>query len=179
MWSLIGLPLSGFLACHSRRESDVQRRCSLQYWQSCKLRDEGFVPLICPTCQNVFSGKASMPATPFAFKGFLTVHGVVFDVLLAEERTFARWAAVRQPSTRLASEGWLRARPRSLHLKKCTSPMLKPSSSNSDSVTAAVTLPPTVESTRTSTPRPRAAIDNTVRMAAVFVTGATATSGTS
>ncbi len=31
----------------------------------CKLRDDGIVPLICPTCQNVIAGslKASMPAT--------------------------------------------------------------------------------------------------------------------
>jgi hypothetical protein len=29
-----------------------------------KLRDDGMVPLICPTCQNVFAGKASMPAPP-------------------------------------------------------------------------------------------------------------------
>jgi hypothetical protein len=29
-----------------------------------KLRDDGMLPLICPTCQNVCAGKASMPATP-------------------------------------------------------------------------------------------------------------------
>ncbi len=57
--------------------------------------------------------------------------------------------------------------------------MLKPKSSISDSVTAAVTRPPTVESTRTSTPRPSAAIESTVRIAAVLVTGAIAMSGTS
>ena len=28
------------------------------------LRDDGMLPLICPTCQNVCAGKASMPATP-------------------------------------------------------------------------------------------------------------------
>ncbi len=34
-----------------------------------KLRDDGIVPLICPTCQNVFAGslKASMPATTCYF----------------------------------------------------------------------------------------------------------------
>jgi hypothetical protein len=34
-------------------------------WAFYKLRDGGTVPLICPTCQNVFAGslKASMPAT--------------------------------------------------------------------------------------------------------------------
>src|ERR1700730_13432833 len=32
-----------------------------------KLRDDGMLPLICPTCQNVCAGKASMPATPCYF----------------------------------------------------------------------------------------------------------------
>ena len=32
-------------------------------WASYKLRDDAIVPLICPTCQNVFAGKESMPAT--------------------------------------------------------------------------------------------------------------------
>ena len=52
--------------------------------QSCRrarwavlLRDNGMVPLICPTCQNVFAGEASMPATPP-----VTLHGVVFDILV-------------------------------------------------------------------------------------------------
>ena len=31
--------------------------------RSYKLRDDAIVPLICPTCQNVFADKASMPAT--------------------------------------------------------------------------------------------------------------------
>ena len=31
------------------------------------LRDDGMLPLICPTCQNVCAGKASMPATPCYF----------------------------------------------------------------------------------------------------------------
>ena len=57
-------------------------------------------------------------------------------------------------------------------------PRARPSSSSKDSVTAAVTLPPTVESTRTSTPSPSAAIDRTVKRAAALVTGAIATSGT-
>jgi hypothetical protein len=33
-------------------------------WAVYKSRDDGMVPLICPSCQNVFAGKASMPATP-------------------------------------------------------------------------------------------------------------------
>jgi hypothetical protein len=43
--------------CH--RNFDGQR-----HGRFYKLRDDGMVPLICPTCQNVFAGKASMPATP-------------------------------------------------------------------------------------------------------------------
>jgi len=35
--------------------------------RSHKLRDGGIVPLICPTCQNVFAGKASTPAIPCYF----------------------------------------------------------------------------------------------------------------
>jgi hypothetical protein len=49
-----------------------------------RLRDAENVPLICPTCQNVFAGQASMPANPFVFKGFLSLHGVVFDILVWE-----------------------------------------------------------------------------------------------
>jgi hypothetical protein len=42
----------------------------LKKWRSKKLRDDGIVSLICPTCQNVFAGfspKASMPATRCCF----------------------------------------------------------------------------------------------------------------
>jgi hypothetical protein len=45
-----------------------------------KLRDDGMLPLICPTCQNVCAGKASMPATPP-----VTLHGVVFDILVGSD----------------------------------------------------------------------------------------------
>ena len=40
-------------------------RCRAGPWMSIKLRDDGIVPLICPTCQNVFAGplNASVPAT--------------------------------------------------------------------------------------------------------------------
>ena len=39
-------------------------RCRAGPWAFCKLRDDGIVPLICPSSQNVFAGslKASMPA---------------------------------------------------------------------------------------------------------------------
>ena len=54
--------LSGFLACN-RAESPMWQGHGRSY----KLRDDGIVPLICPTCQNVFAGKASMPAPPCYF----------------------------------------------------------------------------------------------------------------
>src|SRR5882724_9229904 len=57
------------------RNFDGQR-----HGQSYKLRDDGMVPLICPTCQNVFAGKASMPAPPP-----VTLHGVVFNILVGSE----------------------------------------------------------------------------------------------
>jgi hypothetical protein len=46
--------------CH--RNFDGQRHARFYKW-----RDDGMVPLICPTCQNVFAGKASMPAPPCYF----------------------------------------------------------------------------------------------------------------
>jgi hypothetical protein len=67
---------------------DLRKLTVLQiarYWRSCKLRDVEFVPVICPTCQIIFAGKASMPAPPFLFKGFLSLHGVVFDILVCRD----------------------------------------------------------------------------------------------
>jgi hypothetical protein len=46
--------------CH--RNFDGQRHGRFYKW-----RDDAMVPLICPTCQNVFAGKASMPAPPCYF----------------------------------------------------------------------------------------------------------------
>jgi hypothetical protein len=45
-------------------------RSSIAQLRGCiaKLRDDEEVPLICPTCQNVFVGMASMPA-PLSFQG--------------------------------------------------------------------------------------------------------------
>ncbi len=45
-------------------QSRRRARCWGGPWAFYKLRDDGIVPLICPTCQNVFEGslKASMPA---------------------------------------------------------------------------------------------------------------------
>jgi hypothetical protein len=78
------------------------------------------VPLICPTCQNVFTDKASTPATP------ATLHGVVFDILAGREcrvgLAAGKWGLPSRGSraapafaqlgfgaaafTRFASEGW-------------------------------------------------------------------------
>jgi hypothetical protein len=74
------ISIVGILGIGSRREPDEQRQYSLQDWQSYKLRDDGDVPLICPTSQNVFREQKSMPTNPFLFMGFLTLHGVVFDI---------------------------------------------------------------------------------------------------
>jgi len=49
----------------------------------CKLRDDGTVPLICPTCQNVFAGFAQGID---ASDHHATLHGVVFDILVESER---------------------------------------------------------------------------------------------
>ena len=47
-----------------------------------KWRDDGIVPLICPTCQNVFAGIAqSIDASDH----HATLHGVVFDILVGSE----------------------------------------------------------------------------------------------
>jgi len=50
-------------------QSRRKARCWGGPWAFYKLRDDGIVPLICPTCQNVFEGsrKAIMPATPCYF----------------------------------------------------------------------------------------------------------------
>src|SRR5882724_7962732 len=46
-------------------------------------RDDGIVPLICPTCQNVFAGIAQ---SIHASDRHATLHGVVFDILVGSER---------------------------------------------------------------------------------------------
>jgi len=69
--------LSGFWACH-RAESPTG--------SFAKSANDGTMPLICPTCQNVFAGKASMPASP------ATLHGVVFDILVGSKNRARRGA---------------------------------------------------------------------------------------
>ncbi len=48
----------------------------------CELRDDGIVPLICPTCQNVFAGIAQ---SIHASDHRATLHGVVFDILVGSQ----------------------------------------------------------------------------------------------
>src|SRR6266481_1805667 len=50
-------------------------------------RDDGIVPLICPTCQNVFAGIAQ---SIHASDHHATLHGVVFDILVETGLTRAR-----------------------------------------------------------------------------------------
>jgi len=53
--------------------------CRAGPWPSC---DDGIVPLICPTCQNVFAGIAQ---SIHASDRQATLHGVVFDILVGSE----------------------------------------------------------------------------------------------
>jgi hypothetical protein len=82
-------------------------------WASYKLRDDAIVPLICPTCQNVFAGKESMPATTMLLcMGLFSMFWLGASAALALRpgsvacRAVARvrrppspkWASARQPS---------------------------------------------------------------------------------
>jgi hypothetical protein len=51
-----------------------------------KLRDDIIVPVICPTCQNVFRG---IGHSSHAGDRFVSLHGVVFDILVGSERELA------------------------------------------------------------------------------------------
>ena len=44
-----------------------------------KVADSENMPVICPTSQNVFEAKASMP------RSLATLHGVVFDILVGSQ----------------------------------------------------------------------------------------------
>src|SRR6266481_734102 len=68
-----------FFACNRARGA----RCRAGPWAFCKWRDDGIVPLICPTCQNVFAGIAQ---GIHASDRHATLHGVVFDILVGSER---------------------------------------------------------------------------------------------
>jgi hypothetical protein len=56
-----GGAIVGILSLYSRQQPFDGAMSGL------KLRDAGIVPVICPTCQNVFACKASMPAIPSYF----------------------------------------------------------------------------------------------------------------
>ncbi len=55
-------------------------------------RDGGHVPVICPTCQNVFRGPASTPAPPFFSRGCFLCMGLfsIFLLWRAPGRPFGR-----------------------------------------------------------------------------------------
>src|SRR5712671_3836559 len=63
-------------------QSHRTARCRAGPRAFCKLRDDGIVPLICPTCQNVFAGFAQ---GIHASDRRATLHGVVFDILVGSE----------------------------------------------------------------------------------------------
>ena len=69
----------------SRGEPDRQGHVRVYNW-----RDDGNVPVICPTCQNVFSGEISMPATPLFSRGSFLCMGLfsMFLVWRAPGRPF-------------------------------------------------------------------------------------------
>src|SRR5665213_3452362 len=51
-----------------------------------KWRDDAIVPVICPTCQNIFA-RSLLPATVR-----LSLHGVVFDILVLGLPDATAWA---------------------------------------------------------------------------------------
>jgi hypothetical protein len=77
------------------------------------MRDAEDVPLICPTCQNVFCGQSIDASDLFLFKGFLSLHGVVFDIFVCRAVVrgprLRRFGSCAAAFTRFASEGWLEA----------------------------------------------------------------------
>jgi hypothetical protein len=63
-------------------QSRRRARCRAGPWAFCKLCDDAIVPLICPTCQNVFAGFAQ---SIHVADHHATLHGVVFDILVGSE----------------------------------------------------------------------------------------------
>jgi hypothetical protein len=63
------------------------------------LRDDGIVPLICPTCQNVFAGFAQ---SIHASDHHATLHGVVFDILVGSENSVGLAAVFSDDDRRMA-----------------------------------------------------------------------------
>jgi hypothetical protein len=64
-----------------------------------KRRDDGIVPLICPTCQNVFAGFAQ---SIHASDHHATLHGVVFDILVESESRVGPCGCVAAPRVALS-----------------------------------------------------------------------------
>jgi hypothetical protein len=53
------------------------------HWHFYKLRDDSIMPVICPTCQNVFRKDRS--TYPCQRHPPVSLHGVVFDILVGSE----------------------------------------------------------------------------------------------
>ena len=85
-------------------QSHRTARCRAGPRAFCKLRDDGIVPLICPTCQNVFAGFAQGID---ASDHHATLHGVVFDILVGSESRVQTLSASRQLPLRWG-EPWCR-----------------------------------------------------------------------
>jgi hypothetical protein len=75
-----------------------------------KRRDDGIVPLICPTCQNVFAGFAQ---SIHASDHQATLHGVVFDILVGSVHRVGLAAVFPDDDRRMACRAVARG-PRSL-----------------------------------------------------------------
>src|SRR5712675_439074 len=80
-------------------QSRRRGRCWAGPWAFCKLRDDGIVPLICPTCQNVFAGFAQ---SIHASDHHATLHGVVFDILVGSESRVGPCGCVAAPRVALS-----------------------------------------------------------------------------
>ena len=74
-------------------QSRRRGRCREGPWAFYKLRDGEIVPLICPTCQNVFAGCSKHPCQ----RHHATLHGVVFDILVGSENHVGSAVPVPQP----------------------------------------------------------------------------------
>src|SRR6267378_3234737 len=77
----IMLKQKGFFACNRAGGA----RCRAGPWAFCKLRDDGIVSLICPTCQI-----AGIAQSIHASDRHATLHGVVFDILVGSQSRVLR-----------------------------------------------------------------------------------------
>ena len=90
LWRAGATSIAGKDFCLQTRQ---RARCRAGPRAFYKLRDDGIVPLICPTCQNVFAGFAQGID---ASDHHATLHGVVFDILVGSESRVQTLSASRQ-----------------------------------------------------------------------------------